>query len=107
MLNYNGDPHWVMGDHNRRDFAIRMQQFFDHYLKGAPEPEWMAVGVPAVKKGKEMGLSLLEPEGVEPEKETEPEQKAESKKENIKKKKNKKKRAKPKKEPESKPVSEN
>ena len=107
MLNYNGNPHWVMGDHNRRDFAIRMQQFFDHYLKEAPEPEWMAVGVPAVKKGKEMGLSLLEPEGVEPEKETEPEQKAESKKENIKKKKNKKKRAKPKKEPESKPVSEN
>ena len=61
MLNYNGDPHWVMGQQNRRDFAIRMQQFFDHYLKDAPEPEWMAVGVPAVKKGKEFGLSLLEP----------------------------------------------
>ena len=61
MLNYNGDPHWVMGDYNRRDFAIRMQQFFDHYLKDAPEPEWMAVGVPAVEKGKEFGLSLLEP----------------------------------------------
>jgi dipeptidyl aminopeptidase/acylaminoacyl peptidase len=61
MLNYNGDPHWVMGDYNRRDFATRMQQFFDHYLKDAPEPEWMAVGVPAVKKGKEFGLSLLAP----------------------------------------------
>lgn len=62
MLNYNGDPHWVMGQVNRRDFAIRMQQFFDHYLKDAPEPEWMAIGVPAVKKGQEMGLELLEPE---------------------------------------------
>ena len=31
-----------MGDHNRRDFAIRIQQFFDHYLMDAPEPEWMA-----------------------------------------------------------------
>lgn len=61
MLNYNGDPHWVMGDHNRRDFAIRMQQFFDHYLKDAPEPEWMAVGVPAVEKGENFGLDLLEP----------------------------------------------
>lgn len=61
MLNYNGNPHWVMGDANRRDFAIRMQQFFDHYLLDAPEPEWMAVGVPAVNKGKEMGLELLEP----------------------------------------------
>ncbi|WP_182870111.1 alpha/beta hydrolase family protein [Rhodopirellula sp. JC639] len=62
MLNYNGDPHWVMGDSNRRDFATRMQQFFDHYLLGAPEPEWMAVGVPAVDKGKNFGLELLEPE---------------------------------------------
>ena len=61
MLNYNGNPHWVMGDINRRDFATRMQQFFDYYLKDAPEPEWMAVGVPAVNKGKELGLELLEP----------------------------------------------
>ena len=62
LLNYNGNPHWVMGDANRRDFAVRMQQFFDHYLKDAPEPEWMAVGVPAVDKGKKFGLELLEPE---------------------------------------------
>ena len=60
LLNYNGDPHWVMGNENRRDFAIRMQQFFDHYLKDAPEPEWMAVGVPAVDKGENFGLELLE-----------------------------------------------
>lgn len=61
MLNYNNNPHGIDGQSNRRDFAIRMQQFFDHYLKDAPEPEWMAVGVPAVKKGKEFGLELLEP----------------------------------------------
>ncbi|HBE70855.1 MAG TPA: S9 family peptidase [Planctomycetaceae bacterium] len=62
MLNYNGNPHWVMGDANRRDFAIRMQQFFDYYLMDAPEPEWMAVGVRAVDKGENYGLELLEPE---------------------------------------------
>lgn len=61
LLNYNGDPHWVMGQENRRDFALRMQQFFDHYLKDAPEPEWMAYGVPAVEKGENLGLELLEP----------------------------------------------
>lgn len=61
MLNYNGNPHGVTGEPNRRDFATRMQQFFDHYLKGAPEPEWMAVGVPAVDKGKNFGLDLMEP----------------------------------------------
>ncbi len=62
LLNYNGNPHWVMGQPNRRDFAVRMQQFFDHYLKDAPEPEWMEYGVPAVDKGENLGLELLEPE---------------------------------------------
>ena len=71
MLNYNGNPHWVMGQKNRRDFAIRMQQFFDHYLMDAPEPEWMALGVPAVNKGEELGLELLEPLKTETEKASE------------------------------------
>lgn len=62
LLNYNGNPHWVMGQENRRDFAVRMQQFFDHYLKDAPEPEWMAFGIAAVDKGEKLGLELLEPE---------------------------------------------
>jgi dipeptidyl aminopeptidase/acylaminoacyl peptidase len=67
LMNYNGEPHWVMKDANRMDFAIRMQQFFDHYLMDAPEPEWMAYGVPAVDKGKKFGLDLLEPEKEEAE----------------------------------------
>ena len=66
MLNYNGEPHWVMDDYNRRDFAKRMQQFFDHYLLDAPEPQWMAVGIPATQKGEEYGLELLEPAGEDP-----------------------------------------
>ena len=69
LLNYNGDPHWVMSDANRKDFAIRMQQFFDFYLMDAPEPEWMAYGVPGVDKGKKFGLELMEPK-------TEPKQEA-------------------------------
>lgn len=62
MLNYNGDPHWVMSDENRMDFTKRMQQFFDHYLKGDPMPVWMADGIPAVDKGKEMGFEYVSPE---------------------------------------------
>ena len=65
MLNYNGDPHWVMSDANRKDFAKRMQQFFDHYLKGDPMPVWMSDGLPAVDKGKKFGFEF------EKEKETE------------------------------------
>ena len=51
MLNYNGEPHWPVKRENRIDFQIRMMQFFDYYLKGATEPEWMLKGVPAVEKG--------------------------------------------------------
>jgi len=62
MLNYNGDPHWVMSDENRMDFAKRMQQFFDHYMLGDPMPVWMAKGIPAVDKGKEFGFEYAEEE---------------------------------------------
>lgn len=56
LLNYNGEPHGLRRDANRRDWAIRMQQFFDHYLMDAPAPEWMERGLPAVLKGKSLGL---------------------------------------------------
>ena len=62
LLNYNGNPHWVMGRENRLDFAKRMQQFFDHYLKDEPMPTWMSNGIPAVEKGKEFGFEFQETE---------------------------------------------
>ena len=62
LLNYNGDPHWVMGRENRLDFAKRMQQFFDHYLMDGPLPKWMAEGIPAVDKGKDFGFEEVEAE---------------------------------------------
>ncbi len=51
MLNYNDEPHWPVKLQNRVDFHRRMQQFFDHYLQGAPEPSWMKRGVPPMEKG--------------------------------------------------------
>lgn len=56
MLNYNGEGHGLSKYANRRDFAIRMQQFFDHYLMDAPAPIWMAEGIPATMKGETLGL---------------------------------------------------
>ena len=56
MLNYNGEGHGLSKYANRRDFAIRMQQYFDHYLKDAPAPVWMEEGIPAVDKGDTLGL---------------------------------------------------
>jgi len=58
MLNYNGEAHGLRQQHNRRDWAIRMQQFFDHYLMDQPSPVWMEEGVPAILKGETLGLEL-------------------------------------------------
>ena len=54
MLNYNGDKHNLMKNANRIDLSIRMRQFFDHYLQGAPAPKWLTDGIPATVKGEEM-----------------------------------------------------
>jgi dipeptidyl aminopeptidase/acylaminoacyl peptidase len=59
MLNYNGEDHGLRKMANRKDWTIRMQQFFDHYLKGEAPPVWLEEGVPAIKKGKTLGLELL------------------------------------------------
>ena len=58
MLNYNGEAHGLRREPNRKDWAIRMQQFFDHYLMDAPAPVWMEEGVPAILKGKDLGLGV-------------------------------------------------
>jgi dipeptidyl aminopeptidase/acylaminoacyl peptidase len=58
MFNYNGEPHGLRKRPNQKDWTIRLQQFFDHYLMGAPEPVWMTDGVPAVMKGKTLGLEI-------------------------------------------------
>jgi dipeptidyl aminopeptidase/acylaminoacyl peptidase len=57
MLSYNNEPHNLKAESwaNRMDLTIRMKQFFDHYLKDEPMPVWMQYGIPAVKKGKDMG----------------------------------------------------
>ncbi|MCS6822090.1 MAG: prolyl oligopeptidase family serine peptidase [Microscillaceae bacterium] len=51
MLTYNGEDHNLIENKNRKDLSIRMQQFFDHYLKNAPMPYWMRNGVTAIEKG--------------------------------------------------------
>lgn len=60
MLNYNGQPHWVTTKATQRDYATRMQQFFDHYLKGERAPRWMVEGIPATRKGQTLGLDPVD-----------------------------------------------
>ena len=56
LLQYNNEEHNLVERRNRIDLSIRLQQFFDHYLKGAPAPAWMTKGVPSIYKGEYFGL---------------------------------------------------
>ena len=58
MLQYNNEAHNLKERRNCKDLSIRLQQFFDHYLKGDPMPVWMKTGIPAIEKGKTYGLEL-------------------------------------------------
>lgn len=58
MLQYNGEAHNIRARKNRKDITKRLQQFFDHYLKGDPMPRWMKEGVPMIRKGQEFGFEL-------------------------------------------------
>ncbi|MGY6588380.1 MAG: S9 family peptidase [Wenzhouxiangella sp.] len=55
LVNYNDEPHWPTTFANRRDWQIRLQQFFDHYLKDEPAPRWLSRGIPAIEKGSTLG----------------------------------------------------
>ncbi len=46
LFNYPNELHGLRQRANQKDYTVRMQQFFDHHLKGAPQPEWMAKGIP-------------------------------------------------------------
>ena len=50
LLAYLAEGHSLRGLANRKDLTTRFFQFFNHYLKGAPAPKWMAEGVPFLEK---------------------------------------------------------
>ena len=51
LLEYNDEQHNLSERRNSKDLSIRLSQFFDHYLLGAPEPVWMKEGIPYARKG--------------------------------------------------------
>lgn len=52
LLSYPDEPHHLAKEPNQKDFQARMRQWFDHWLRGEPAPEWMEGGVPFLQKGK-------------------------------------------------------
>jgi dipeptidyl aminopeptidase/acylaminoacyl peptidase len=57
-LQYDREQHFLIQMPEKKDFTTRYTQFFDHYLKGAPAPSWMTVGISASMKGIETGYGL-------------------------------------------------
>ena len=50
FLSYPGEGHHLEVEANQKDFQLRMNQYFDHYLKGTEAPEWMVKGIPNLQK---------------------------------------------------------
>jgi dipeptidyl aminopeptidase/acylaminoacyl peptidase len=61
LFNYNGEFHGLRRRHNQKDFTVRMQQFFDHFLKDAPKPEWMVKGIPFIERDGGQARPLASP----------------------------------------------
>jgi dipeptidyl aminopeptidase/acylaminoacyl peptidase len=53
LFNYNGEFHGLRKRQNQKDYTRRLQEFFDHFLKGAPAPEWMEKGIRYLEREKE------------------------------------------------------
>jgi len=49
LVQYKGENHGLSKLENRKDYSIRMMEFFDHYLKGAAAPDWLRDGVERLK----------------------------------------------------------
>jgi dipeptidyl aminopeptidase/acylaminoacyl peptidase len=58
FLSYPGEDHGLRKLENQVDYEVRMGQFFDHYLKGAPAPSWMASGERFIDKDKRAPLPI-------------------------------------------------
>jgi dipeptidyl aminopeptidase/acylaminoacyl peptidase len=50
LFNYNGESHSLRKRVNQKDYTLRLQQYFDHHLKGAERPEWMERGIPYLER---------------------------------------------------------
>ncbi len=53
FFNYHRELHGLRRRADLKDFSKRMWQFFDHFLRGAPAPEWLEKGIPFLEREEE------------------------------------------------------
>jgi dipeptidyl aminopeptidase/acylaminoacyl peptidase len=51
MFEFDGELHNLRGREAQKYWTVHLDEFFDHYLKGAPEPDWMRSGVDFLHRG--------------------------------------------------------
>jgi dipeptidyl aminopeptidase/acylaminoacyl peptidase len=49
LLEYVGENHGLSRPTNQKDYAVRMMEWFDHFLQGKPAPDWLLEGVPRLE----------------------------------------------------------
>lgn len=49
MVQYKGENHGLSKLENRKDYSVRMMEFFDVHLKDADAPDWIASGIDKLK----------------------------------------------------------
>ncbi len=49
MMQYKGENHGLAKMENRKDYSVRMMEFFDYYLKGKEAPDWLKNGMDRLK----------------------------------------------------------
>jgi dipeptidyl aminopeptidase/acylaminoacyl peptidase len=45
MITYRGENHGISKLPNRKDYAVRMMEYFDYMLKDKPAPDWWSKGI--------------------------------------------------------------
>ncbi len=50
LLVYEGENHGLAEEANQRDYQARILEWFGHYLKGEPAPDWITKGVPYLEQ---------------------------------------------------------
>jgi dipeptidyl aminopeptidase/acylaminoacyl peptidase len=51
MFEFDGELHNLRGREQQKFWTVHLDEFFDHFLKGGPEPEWMRAENPFVTRG--------------------------------------------------------
>lgn len=54
LLVYAGENHGLVSKPVRVDYVRRIHEWFGHYLKGEPAPEWITKGVPFLEREREL-----------------------------------------------------